>query len=208
MNDKEYSETIRKLLQSRTIAYRRDLADIVGVLGAIMLSQAIYWAGKTKDPEGWFYKSRDEWKEETGLTRRNQETARKAFKKTGVVQEELRGNPARLYYRVDFYKLADYFRWYETSQLDGTKRTNKNGGIVPTIYNETETTTEITPCGENTIRQDLKENPDFLSLQEKKKANKAKKRSRWSPSSSEETPTPSRGKNKPRYRGLNRADFW
>ena len=35
---------------------------------AILLSQILYWAERTKDPDGWFYKSYADWRAETGLT--------------------------------------------------------------------------------------------------------------------------------------------
>ena len=35
---------------------------------AILLSQILYWAERTSDPDGWFYKSYADWHAETGLT--------------------------------------------------------------------------------------------------------------------------------------------
>ena len=35
---------------------------------AILLSQILYWSDKTKDPDGWFYKSYADWQTETGLS--------------------------------------------------------------------------------------------------------------------------------------------
>ncbi|MEO8396562.1 MAG: hypothetical protein ABI700_26445 [Chloroflexota bacterium] len=35
---------------------------------AILLAQILYWADRTKDPDGWFYKSYADWKAETGLS--------------------------------------------------------------------------------------------------------------------------------------------
>jgi len=35
---------------------------------AILLSQILYWSDKTKDPDGWFYKSYADWQLETGLS--------------------------------------------------------------------------------------------------------------------------------------------
>ena len=35
---------------------------------AILLSQILYWAERTKDPDGWFYKSYADWRAETGLS--------------------------------------------------------------------------------------------------------------------------------------------
>jgi hypothetical protein len=35
---------------------------------AILLSQILYWSDRTKDPDGWFYKSYADWHAETGLS--------------------------------------------------------------------------------------------------------------------------------------------
>jgi hypothetical protein len=35
---------------------------------AILLAQMLYWSDRTKDPEGWFYKSYTDWQLETGLS--------------------------------------------------------------------------------------------------------------------------------------------
>ena len=35
---------------------------------AILLSQILYWCDRTKDPDGWFYKSYADWTTETGLS--------------------------------------------------------------------------------------------------------------------------------------------
>lgn len=84
------------------IAFHRCLVKVAGsVNAALMLSQAIYWTPRTKDPNGWFYKSQKDWEEETGLSRSEQEIARKQLKTTGFWQEQLRGVPATLYFCVD-----------------------------------------------------------------------------------------------------------
>ena len=95
-------------LLDRPVAFHRPLADIrlpdgsrLGVLAALMLSQALYWTARTDDPEGWFWKTREEWYEETGLSRREQETARRRLRQSGFWHEERRGVPARIYFRVD-----------------------------------------------------------------------------------------------------------
>jgi hypothetical protein len=87
---------------SRPIAFHRCLVPISGsVTAALMLSQAIYWTPRTRDRYGWFYKSQKDWEEETGLTRSEQEIARKLLRVTGFWHEKLRGVPATLYYCVD-----------------------------------------------------------------------------------------------------------
>lgn len=93
-------------LLDRPVAYQRCFAWLgIGVTGALMLSQAVYWSKRTSDKDGWFYKSQEEWEEETGLSRTEQETARKRLIKAGVMEEDRRGLPARLFYRVKAVEL-------------------------------------------------------------------------------------------------------
>jgi hypothetical protein len=84
----------------RPIAYHRVFVDLTGsVKAAIMLSQAVYWQSRARQTDGWWYKNADEWQEETGLTRHEQEAARKELSK--YLHCELRGVPATLYWYVD-----------------------------------------------------------------------------------------------------------
>jgi hypothetical protein len=87
---------------TRPIAFHKVFADIAGSITAgLMLSQAYYWTPRTRDPDGWFYKTQREWEDETGLTRCEQETARRRLRDKGLVEERLKGIPARLYFRVN-----------------------------------------------------------------------------------------------------------
>ncbi|KMQ75282.1 HNH endonuclease [Marinobacter subterrani] len=89
-------------LMARPIAFQRAFVDLgVGIAGALMLSQCIYWAKRVTDEDGWFYKSQQDWEEETGMNRREQERARKALKSIGVLEEKRRGVPAKMYFRVN-----------------------------------------------------------------------------------------------------------
>jgi hypothetical protein len=93
---------IRDLLDglNRPIAFRRALVDLTGsVQAALMLSQAIYWQERVTREDGWWYKSIEEWQEETGLNRRRLETARK--KNGKYLSSVLRDIPARLYWKVN-----------------------------------------------------------------------------------------------------------
>lgn len=93
-------------LLDRPIAFHPAFVAITGsITAALMLSQAWYWKDRTADPAGWFYKTQREWQEETGLTRYEQETARRVLKDRGLLEEKT-APPYRLYFRVD--KLAVY----------------------------------------------------------------------------------------------------
>lgn len=86
-------------LLDRPIAYQPSFVGLgVGITGAVLLSQLVYWHNRMD--AGWFYKTQKEIKEETGLSREEQETARKRLVSAGVLEEERRGVPAKLYFRV------------------------------------------------------------------------------------------------------------
>lgn len=96
-------------LFDRPIAYHKCFADISGsVVAAVMLSQSVYWT-KTLPPEkdGWFYKTAAEWQEETGMTRSEQENARRKLKTIGVLQEKKEGVPCKLYYRINVLAIRE-----------------------------------------------------------------------------------------------------
>jgi hypothetical protein len=105
-----------------------------------MLSQAIYWSRRTRK-DGWFYKSQKEWEEETGLTRREQDTARRSLKATGFWEEDLRGVPATMNFRVNVEKLLSTLA--ESAKLDGPNPPSLLGGKRQALL-LTETTTETT----------------------------------------------------------------
>ena len=84
------------------VSFHRCLVPITGgITAALMLSQAI-WTTQELDPDsnGWFMKSQDEWTEDTGLSRWEQETARRALRSAGFLEERRVGMPAKLWYRV------------------------------------------------------------------------------------------------------------
>ncbi|WVX93224.1 primosomal protein I [Acinetobacter phage vB_AbaS_SA1] len=72
-----------------------------GINGALMLSQLVYWTSRTKDSEGWIFKTHHEWTQETVLTRREQDTARATLKSLKFISEKKMGVPCRVYYRVE-----------------------------------------------------------------------------------------------------------
>jgi hypothetical protein len=104
MNDERLLTMLNALLD-RPVAFHRGLrAAVKGATTILMLSQAVYWSKKTND--GWFYKTQAEWEDETTLTRREQDTARKQLRTKSFWQEERRGLSPKLYFRVDLILLA------------------------------------------------------------------------------------------------------
>jgi len=95
------------ILADRTISYHPKLATVLGVKECVFVCQFLYWDGKGKLRGDWIYKTQEEITEETGLSRYEQETVRKRLKRRGILEEDLRGIPARLHYRLDFGKLSE-----------------------------------------------------------------------------------------------------
>lgn len=90
-------------LFDRPIAFQPIFVDYTGSTNAaLMLAQAFYWTKRTRPgADGWFYKSQEEWTNELRLTRREQEGARKLLRATGFWLEQRKGNPAKMYYKID-----------------------------------------------------------------------------------------------------------
>lgn len=141
-------------IYDRHISFHRAYVTFgAGVTGALMLSQAVYWASRTSDPDGWFYKTQQEWEEETGLTRYEQEGARKKLVAAGVMQEKKVGVPCRLFYRADIALIDSLVRDLPTSQYaekpqTGLGKTSKQARGKPADIHTgitTETTTQILP---------------------------------------------------------------
>jgi hypothetical protein len=98
---KKYNDPLDELLQ-RPIAYHPSFARMLGsTAAAVMLSQGLYWQARVKSIDGYWWKTADEWEEETGLSRNEQEDARRKLRQTTFWFEELRGVPATMYYLVD-----------------------------------------------------------------------------------------------------------
>jgi len=127
------------ILTDRPVAYHPLFAKLCGgVTAGVLLSQLFYWIDKQKDPDGWIYKTQAEFTEETGLTRYEQEHARKQLRGLGVLREKKKGIPAKLHYEIDLEAL--------TSLLDSSIQGWGNPAYKDGILQQTnaESTTETT----------------------------------------------------------------
>jgi hypothetical protein len=79
-------QRVKEMLPNRTVGYSPDLARIVGgaTIG-LFLSQLLFLSDKGANPEGWVYKSEAEMTQETNLTKREQQTARRKLLALGVI---------------------------------------------------------------------------------------------------------------------------
>jgi hypothetical protein len=142
-------KALRHLLQ-RPVAFHPAFVDLTGsVTSALFLSQACYWT-EIKDG-GWFYKTMKDWESEIKLSRFEQESARKKLIKLGFLEEQRRGCPAKLYFRVNFEAIEVALEELPVGEPDSEKLAIQNANDSQTRMLETsnlkelETTTETTP---------------------------------------------------------------
>ncbi len=112
--------TILTEFLKRPVAYQPMIAKAFGsVKLGIFWSQLYYWHDKGSDTEGWIYKTQQEIFEETGLSRKEQETARKIGLGLGVLEEKLAGQPATVHYRIDVEKAMVVIEEFISKQFQG-----------------------------------------------------------------------------------------
>lgn len=104
--------TLKKIGQA--VAYYPNLTKKLGSVNAsILLSQFIYWHDKTEHPLG-VYKTQDEIKAETGLSRKEQETGRKVLRELGLITETHKRTEHKLYFLFH----PDVFdEWFENEAM-------------------------------------------------------------------------------------------
>ncbi|EBS2232026.1 replication protein RepO [Salmonella enterica subsp. enterica serovar Middlesbrough] len=132
-------------LLDRPIAFQRSFIRLdIGVAAALFLSQMTYWTNRSDD-DGWVYKTQEEWEEETGLSRYEQEGARKKLRSIGVLLEKRKGVPARLFYKIDndvLYQALVTANKNAEKPHTGVRKTNKQVSGKPANFH-TEITTDI-----------------------------------------------------------------
>jgi hypothetical protein len=100
-------------LLRRPIAFHRIFSDLMGcAAGGLFLSQLYYWSDKGADPEGYIFKTFEDWNRETALSRREWETARRRLKAKELLEEERRGLNPRIFYKLNLDKLFEYMHTF------------------------------------------------------------------------------------------------
>lgn len=124
-------QIIIDILQCPPISYRSDFTKIADSLaGGVMLSQAFYWDGKsTKRDDGFFEKDTAEMEAETGLTDKQQRTARAILDEKRLMESKRAGDRGKMCYRVNYdiviQALVDYYENKPDRQKGKTEPTGK-----------------------------------------------------------------------------------
>ncbi len=139
-NKENLNRYILQVYSQRPIAFIPVLAHISNSASAgLFLSQMLYWCGKGKDSE-WVYKTIEEMKEETCLSRSEQQTAIKKWMQLGVLEKEVRKIPPKRHFRLNIpvlEKLLDVA--FEIAQIDKTKSNDEQNTITESTSEKTYT---------------------------------------------------------------------
>ncbi len=97
-------------LLGRHIAFHRRLVDLTSsVKAALLLSQSLYWTRHGRDiaqTGGWFHKTTEQWEMETGLSAKEQASAREVLRGLALLEDQRMGIPARLHFRLNVDELG------------------------------------------------------------------------------------------------------
>ena len=128
--------------QDRILTVHRILIDFCDgdILGALFLSQIIYWAGKGIRKDGYFWKTYEEWEAETRINRKKLQRLKKKFETMGIIETKIKkayGNPTthyRLKWETFAEKLENFINEKRKTEID--KRALTDDEVDKTTYNK------------------------------------------------------------------------
>ncbi len=166
MEKNTYQKIIAEVLGTRVVSYNPDLARVLGsVKAGVLVCQLLYWWKKGKNPD-WIYKTAEEIKEETALSRGEQDTAIKKCKELKIIEVKLKGIPAKRHFKLHIEKIVELLETLDTRLEQSKKQDYVN--YENKIHKEkeciTENTTDIT--SENTNRQSSSKKKPFYRGEE------------------------------------------
>jgi hypothetical protein len=97
----KYQKELYKLFGRQIVVYHPQIAKTLkSVKAAIFLAQLLFWHGRGWD-EVWIYKTVNEFREETGLSRAEQDTAIRILKKFGIVEVKRKKIPQTRHFKTN-----------------------------------------------------------------------------------------------------------
>jgi hypothetical protein len=121
-----HRQKIKDMLPNRVVGYSPDLARIVGgATTGLFLSQLLFLSDKGANPEGWVYKSEQEMGKETGLTKREQQTARRKLLALGVIAVMRGGWKNTYHFKVIWERLYQVIAGSQQTQNVATQKVER-----------------------------------------------------------------------------------
>ncbi|GEM_PF-1146433 len=155
-------ESIKELLMSSGfMVINKKIMKIFGAEGAVLLSCFVEAEEMFADEEGWFFQTIETIIEQTGITRHSQDKYIKKFEELGVLQKEVRGLPAKRFFRLNYSKIDEML----TEQIQKEKKEKRinNNNMKTTMLKTSNYVDEFDKNKEHIY----KEHKDIDSLQKK-----------------------------------------
>jgi hypothetical protein len=126
-----HRQKVKDLLPNRVVGYSPDLARIVGgaTIG-LFLSQLLFLSDKGANSDGWVYKSEAEMGKETGLSKREQQTARRKLLSLGVIAIMRGGWKNTYHFKVIWQRLYQVIEQSLSSQTVATEPSQRAQNVV------------------------------------------------------------------------------
>jgi hypothetical protein len=141
-------QRVKEMLPNRTVGYSPDLARAVGgATVGLFLSQLLFLSDKGANTEGWVYKSESDMGRETGLTKREQQSARRKLLGLGVIQIERRGFKFTYHFRVMWERLYQVIAGSQQAQIVPTEKVERAQNVA--TQSEQNVAAEPTQCQQN-----------------------------------------------------------
>jgi hypothetical protein len=121
-----HRQKVKDMLPNRVVGYSPDLARMVGgATTGLFLSQLLFLSDKGANPDGWVYKSEQEMGKETGLTKREQQTARRKLLALGVIAIMRGGWKNTYHFKVIWEKLYQVITGSQRPQNVSTEKSER-----------------------------------------------------------------------------------
>jgi hypothetical protein len=143
-----HRQKVKDMLPNRVVGYSPDLARAVGgATTGLFLSQLLFLSDKGHNPDGWVYKSEAEMGKETGLTKREQQTARRKLLALGVIAIMRGGWKNTYHFNVIWEKLYQVIAGSQRLQTVPTEKSKP----IQNVSSQTEqnVSTEPEQCQQN-----------------------------------------------------------
>jgi hypothetical protein len=126
-----HRQKIKAMLPHRVVGYSPDLARAVGgATTGLFLCQLLFQSDKGHDPNGWVYKSEQEMGKETGLTKREQQTARRKLLSLGVIVIMRGGFRNTYHFKVIWEKLYQVIAGIQRPQTVSTPSSQRTQNAI------------------------------------------------------------------------------
>ena len=156
------------LLSSNYWSLNKDVVKLFGLETAFFLTNLAEAENMMADEDGWFYQTAETIEEFTTLSRYKQDKCIEDLEKAGILTKDVRGVPAKRYFKLDYEAFANQFvnnsqtRLQKTNKLDCKKLATNKESINKELINKESINKDI--VGQSPTTYPFSEIIDYLNL--------------------------------------------